>query len=443
MSTKKPFKTAKSKAAFLLPRKNRAINRFVVRASKMTSTTVDRLHRNKKYEILSDGRVKALKDLKTDKDTVEVPRGTIGGVIDSKRNLSTRGTSWAHTDTAVSKKGRVQGTANVKDGSLVTDKTVVSGNATVFDSSLYDSAVVKGSAHVSHCRVQDKAIITGDSDITDSTVDTKAFIKNVTVHNDSHISGTVVAKTDSTSVLDNVIVKARTRVRPMNDANLTNSVIAQRWAVVFIVETTVGVNVEQNGEVSDIIIPAPESMKRIDEDSAHVSFVGKLLSTGDNKRDIRTEEITVWLSHNSDLRDAMLRTQEEFFPTGTDYLDSVVFQLTQIISDTEKPVYDLGLANKYFRHTTNAYTSKRVAKWVNEPHTDEETSDQVKATTEFISDAGLEKIMPAVQIAGMFEAAFHLIEEENEKASRIKKAQAKKGHATHSRPARGPEQKAA
>ena len=113
----------------------------------------------KKYELTSetkdvDGHV--LHRIRALRDFGDFRKGTLGGWIESERNLSQTGDAWVGDNAEVYGNALVYGNAWVYDNAKVSDNAEVYGNAWVYDNAkvyddaeVYDDACVGGNAEVS------------------------------------------------------------------------------------------------------------------------------------------------------------------------------------------------------------------------------------------------------------------------------------------------------
>ncbi len=130
----------------------------------------------KKYKIIKDGRIMALKAFG------DVNKGDIGGFVDTEENLSHEGMCWVYGSARVSDFARVSGSAQVSDfaqvygSARVSDFAQVSGSARVCGSAqVSDFARVSGSAQVyssaqvyDSARVYDFAQVSGSAQVYSS-----------------------------------------------------------------------------------------------------------------------------------------------------------------------------------------------------------------------------------------------------------------------------------
>lgn len=93
-------------------------------------------------------RIKALKDF-TLIDGTEIKAGDLGGYVQSRKNLSQRGSCWICENAYVFDNARVYGNAMVSDWSCVYKNARVHGNSKVFNRVfVFDNADVGGNAKV-------------------------------------------------------------------------------------------------------------------------------------------------------------------------------------------------------------------------------------------------------------------------------------------------------
>ena len=118
----------------------------------------------------------------------EVPKGTLGGYVQNRDNLSSAGSSWiydgaqvygnaaVHGDAEVYDSARVHGGAAVYDSARVHGNAEVCGNAEVYGcASLYEYVMVGGNARVhdravicDYARVHDSAVVCGSAIVCDN-----------------------------------------------------------------------------------------------------------------------------------------------------------------------------------------------------------------------------------------------------------------------------------
>nr|DAF17613.1 MAG TPA: Putative transferase, nesg, ydcK, Structural Genomics.38A [Caudoviricetes sp.] len=125
-----------------------------------------------KYELISlnhthiSGRycIRALKDI-----NAAIPKGTIGGIVDSPEVLSPYGESWIFEDAVAIEGARVLDHAFLSGHALVQGSTV-KGSASVIDSIVRGSSTVQGSSMVVNQSVVQRSTIEGMSEINGSDV---------------------------------------------------------------------------------------------------------------------------------------------------------------------------------------------------------------------------------------------------------------------------------
>ena len=101
---------------------------------------------DKKYIMLQNGRVKALKNFGT------IKKGSLGGIIDSYDNLSQQGNCWVYKNARIKDKAlvthnaRVMGYSIVHDHAVVSDETKLSGRVKIGGyTTVYESIAISGS----------------------------------------------------------------------------------------------------------------------------------------------------------------------------------------------------------------------------------------------------------------------------------------------------------
>lgn len=132
-----------------------------------------------KYELISlnhtnvSGRycIRALKDING-----FIPKGTIGGIVDSPEVLSPCGESWIFEDATAIEGARVLDHAFLSGRALVQGSTV-QGSASVIDSIVRENSTIQGSAMVVSQSVVQRSTVEGMSEINSSDV------------SNSHVSG--------------------------------------------------------------------------------------------------------------------------------------------------------------------------------------------------------------------------------------------------------------
>lgn len=118
-----------------------------------------------KYELISlnhtnvSGRycIRALKDING-----FIPKGTIGGIVDSPEVLSPCGESWIFEDATTIEGARIWDNAFISGHALVQGSTV-KGSASVIDSIVRGSSTVQGSSMVVNQSVVQRSTIEGMS----------------------------------------------------------------------------------------------------------------------------------------------------------------------------------------------------------------------------------------------------------------------------------------
>ena len=132
--------------------------------------------KNRKYELTNESktlengvivyRIKALKDFG------DVKAGTLGGFVESEKNLDHTDTCWVYNEAVVYDNARVRDNAKVYDNAVICENALVRFNATVKDNakisgnaSIYDYAIIHNNAEIS-----ENASIVDCAEIFDNTV---------------------------------------------------------------------------------------------------------------------------------------------------------------------------------------------------------------------------------------------------------------------------------
>jgi len=123
----------------------------------------------KKYELIEtdcDGyyRIKALKDFQLITGEI-IKAGDLGGLVESKHNLSQEGNCWIDYYSKAFVYSSVKDNAVLKDNSMAYNSSTVSGNAIMKDfSRTYDNSTVSGNAVMKdYSEAQGDSIITGNA----------------------------------------------------------------------------------------------------------------------------------------------------------------------------------------------------------------------------------------------------------------------------------------
>lgn len=174
------------------------------------------MEQGKKYEILQNfkttiaGRevykIRALRDVGT------VPAGTLGGYVESEKNLSQKGNCWIADSAIACGDSRVSGNALLLDQAKLFDKATVMDEAVVGgQSELHEFASVEG-----HAQVFDRTMMRDYSNVRDNAV-----INN----------GRIVLKSYAV-VADNAVVEGKTRLENFakieGQANVKHTVLNER-----------------------------------------------------------------------------------------------------------------------------------------------------------------------------------------------------------------------
>ena len=137
-----------------------------------------------RYELLPaerDGsKYGGLCQIRALRDFEDVHAGDLGGYVGSEANLDQKGTCWIYPGSAVMGSARVTEAAKVSGESVIRDRALVGGSATVYICTIMDDAMVNGSAELRYCTLKDGACM------TDQTKAQQAEIKG-----NAHISGEV------------------------------------------------------------------------------------------------------------------------------------------------------------------------------------------------------------------------------------------------------------
>jgi len=125
----------------------------------------------RKYIWTSSGQIKALKTF-TLYDGRVITSGTLGGTIDSPRNLSQTGACWIFPGSSVTDNAYISGNAIVQGSSEISEDARVYGNSVITDGIvkgqsrvLGDAMIQKGSTATVRPVVEDNAVVSGSAKI--------------------------------------------------------------------------------------------------------------------------------------------------------------------------------------------------------------------------------------------------------------------------------------
>lgn len=148
----------------------------------------------KKYELTDEilehkghvlHRIRAIKDIVIPEHDDVIEAGTLGGWVESEKNLSQKGTCWIDDNAKVFEKAKVYGCANVGNTAEVFDKAKIHGHAFIFckafvhgsaevfehgsvfgKATVYENAKVYGNTSVSdNAKIHGHARVFGDTDV--------------------------------------------------------------------------------------------------------------------------------------------------------------------------------------------------------------------------------------------------------------------------------------
>lgn len=134
-------------------------------------------------------RIRAIRDFG------DVTRGTLGGWIENKLNLSHDGNCWVYHDAIVSGNARIENDATIRNNSRVygdasiIDNVVIEDNSIVFgayvcgDSIISNNTRVIGSAFLNNTTTYDNAYIHGDGVM----IENSCIASNARVHGVAHV----------------------------------------------------------------------------------------------------------------------------------------------------------------------------------------------------------------------------------------------------------------
>jgi carbonic anhydrase/acetyltransferase-like protein (isoleucine patch superfamily) len=192
---------------------------------------------DKKYKILKDNfiktyegkklyRIQALKDIIRKNQTV-VKKGSIGGFVESEKNLSQKGSCWLYNDTSVEGNAKVLEDAKVKGTSAVLDNSIVKGSAIIRghvqikdDAQILDNSFIEGNVEIQNkAVVSDYAYIEGDVYISGSAFiggnarlygDEIQIFGNASVTGESFLKGAIMIK-DNSKISGHSLITALSR----------------------------------------------------------------------------------------------------------------------------------------------------------------------------------------------------------------------------------------
>lgn len=133
--------------------------------------TTEKKYRLTNESITIDGR--KLYRIEAIKDFYYIKKGSVGGFIESEKNLSQAGSCWVFNDAMVYDRAKVYDDARIYNNAEVYDDARVFGNAEVYgDAEIYNNASVCGNANVfgdaevfGYAEVYGDAIINGNARI--------------------------------------------------------------------------------------------------------------------------------------------------------------------------------------------------------------------------------------------------------------------------------------
>ena len=189
----------------------------------------------KKYEIIKNDsknykgitvyRIKALKSFVI--SGVMVKTNTLGGYIQSEKNLSHDGMCWVESESIVVGNATVKENAFIRKGSFILDYATICGNSFISNSLVSGSSKIRNFAIVKDSEVFGSSKIYGFANVTHSKVGSNATITNFSEVQNSEIHDSAVIRDNAnilkSQVYNNAIIEG--------DANIKNSIISDNVKV--------------------------------------------------------------------------------------------------------------------------------------------------------------------------------------------------------------------
>jgi len=142
-----------------------------------------------KYVRQIDGQIRASEDLILHDDRI-ITKGTLGGKIDSSRNLAQSGKCWVFPG------------AEIKDGAYVSGNAIIESDSVISDSAkVYGNAIIRGGKVSGETRVLGEAVVKNEAEVGDEA----HVIGNVILTNECKVFGK--ARVQGEAIIDGGIIK--------------------------------------------------------------------------------------------------------------------------------------------------------------------------------------------------------------------------------------------
>lgn len=124
------------------------------------------------YSGVTVNRIRALRDIRYNGDSICVHAGELGGWIEKEGNLEHTGAAWVYDNAVVLGNAIVRGNATVADNAVILSNADISGDAWIYDYALVsDNAWISDSVDISgYARICGDAWILGNARVSDDAL---------------------------------------------------------------------------------------------------------------------------------------------------------------------------------------------------------------------------------------------------------------------------------
>jgi carbonic anhydrase/acetyltransferase-like protein (isoleucine patch superfamily) len=137
---------------------------------------------NNKYELINKQK-NGLYQIRALKSFNGITEGSLGGFIESEKNLSHTGNAWIYGNAQVRNNANVSGNAVIRGNSIIDGNATIDGNAKVYgNATIFGNAAIYGDAIVHNANVNGNAKVFGN-----------AFVHETpTIHGNAQVYGNAI-----------------------------------------------------------------------------------------------------------------------------------------------------------------------------------------------------------------------------------------------------------
>lgn len=113
-----------------------------------------------------------------------IPKGELGGWIESERNLSQEGNCWISSGSKVWDNALITGNAYVGCGNRIKGNVIIKDNAKCHNSLIEDNAIIANNSVIKNSFIKDNVEIFGNSIVNDSNIFENVWVEDALIKNE-------------------------------------------------------------------------------------------------------------------------------------------------------------------------------------------------------------------------------------------------------------------